>query len=247
MRQHELYILQAMHMPGDSLLERAIIAGTKDWVERKKEVQRQQKIMRRILRDTILHESITQVYGDMVDEKYATQLNRMIRSSEQKLRGKIAKESDLEEKAQFAHIPEERREDLRLYMTLTSCRLNDVPVDVYRTEMSFPRDGLIVAIVVVDAIISAGLGIQQITTRVRDYFTYRNIKKTAGPTNILWMGPDHTLVDFYKPNSGFAVTAVTITDQGPQYRFANRDGVPDFFREIVERRYAEMKEQTSNL
>ncbi len=78
------------------------------------------------------------------------------------------------------------------------------------------------------------------TSGQRDEMVYRTVERTAGTKSILFMGINHELVDFYRADSGFAVACARLDTTGLEYRHANRDSIPAFFREIVERRYAEV-------
>ncbi len=182
------------------------------------------RVARESIKDIILEKSVDQLFMDSTTREYAYWMNKQVRN---------AKDS----KVWLEQIEKYHRGSSHYWIKIVrECQDQSIEVEFQETENKIVH-GLF------DRFFMDSERWMETGIKLRDYFIHKNMKQIAGQRSILYMGSAHQLVDFYEPDSGFAVAAVTITDQGPQYRYANRDGVPNFFREIVERRYAEMKER----
>ncbi len=237
----EVYIIQSKHHVEENALEKYIM-GKRILEERIKwgrEISAVLDCVARIERDLILREGIEEIYHDGVYEENAKRINENVeticRNLEEEGYRSLVEEYGGVTDTENPDLNADIKSEIRWYEQLAYCRKIGPNVQVKATE-HFPR-----WLVIAECFVQAGFGHKNISSRIRDRIIYNNMRRTAADKSILYMGRAHQLADFYKPDSGFAVAAVTITEQGPQYRFTNLEGIPDFFREIVEKRYAEMK------
>lgn len=254
MQQKEVYIIQSNHPNGQ--LTKTIYDAfskvkkdretTEEMIERGRkiheEIKRRYRCANQIIKDMILRDGIIQIYFDGTTEREAKVINYRINCIKRKCTDAYAKGYESQDLEKQAFLQDEQENGAAITIgTLAECNYKGVEAKIQATETGLLDRGYLLyfSIVVLEAKLQEVTHMYPMTARMRDKYIYRNMRKNAGQRSILFMGSAHQLSDFYKPNSGFAVTGVRITEQGPQYRFANRDGIPDFFREIVERRYSE--------
>ncbi|MBI5002559.1 hypothetical protein HZC31_04180 [Candidatus Woesearchaeota archaeon] len=260
MEEREVYIVQSNH-PNQNIEKvyqffsrlKKDRSEAEEMIKRGKRIQEKAKDMFRcahqISKDIILREKITEMYSDGMTRGRAASLNYRTPQIQRKceaLYQEGVEGKDLEELAFTESDLEEGSATIIAILAECNFREIETKMQATETELLDPKITRLLyqPIVVIEAWLQMVTGVYPITARMRDRYIYQNMKRNAAQKSILFMGTGHELADFYKPNSGFAVAMGRITKRGSQYRFANRDGVPDFFREIVERRYAEMKERT---
>ncbi len=263
-----VYVIQGPHALGDPVAEVYTEATRRGFLE---QIECCSEATNQIIKEIALQERVTELYWDSRTARDASNANEMaanngeLEKAIQRISNAIMsrdteevveriltrnyslppenrKGKSLKERYNLSRNPGERMrrgaiEELRI---LANCRESGVYLTLRETEDERTlqeQDELI------QRHGKTGL---KIGMQVRDKKIYERMKLNAGMKSILYMGETHKLEQFYYRTSGFEVVSVRINEKGHEYKSANVERIPDFFKEIVERRYAEMKVRTTN-
>ena len=249
MEERELYIVQSMHPPADQMTE--ALLGLFKGQEYLTFVRESIRWHHEVIADIAKERGVTHFFCDGVTREHAEQTNKLLEDAFELERtigwlekqwqdyGNNHKETSGLDIKTLGQRPAKMRYEFSTYrLKMLRDIQKEILLKMYETE-----DEGIQRIISSYDLKERGITLQQIND-VRDELVHRRIKQTAGERNILFMGIDHKLREFYQKGSEFTVACARLDEKGLEYRYANRDAIPDFFREIVERRYAEMKERT---